>query len=63
MALVAVDVLGLSYGQAAKALGVPEPTIATRVYRARDKVARSVSGISTSEQESVLMKATDDQGI
>jgi RNA polymerase sigma-70 factor (ECF subfamily) len=38
-ALVAVDVLGLSYAEAGKALGVHENTIPSRLARARLKVA------------------------
>jgi RNA polymerase sigma-70 factor (ECF subfamily) len=41
-ALVAVDVAGLSYGEAARALGTPEATITTRLYRARQRVAREL---------------------
>jgi RNA polymerase sigma-70 factor, ECF subfamily len=33
-ALVAVDIAGLSYGEAARALGAREATITTRLYRA-----------------------------
>jgi RNA polymerase sigma-70 factor, ECF subfamily len=40
LALVAVDVVGLSYREAARALGTREATIATRVYRGRERVAR-----------------------
>jgi RNA polymerase sigma-70 factor (ECF subfamily) len=43
-AVVAIDVAGLSYGEAAKALHVRRGTIASRLYRARDQVARSLSG-------------------
>ena len=43
MAIVAVDVLGLSYGEAAAALDAREATITTRLYRARQRVARQVS--------------------
>ncbi len=39
MALVAVDVLGLSYREAARALHVREATITTRLFRARRQVA------------------------
>jgi RNA polymerase sigma-70 factor (ECF subfamily) len=39
LALVAVDVAGLSYREAARALGAPEATITTRLYRARRRVA------------------------
>jgi RNA polymerase sigma-70 factor (ECF subfamily) len=39
MALVAIDVLGLSYREAARALKVREATITTRLFRARKQVA------------------------
>ncbi len=39
LALVAVDVLGLSYRQAARALHAREATITTRLFRARKRVA------------------------
>jgi RNA polymerase sigma-70 factor, ECF subfamily len=42
-ALVAVDVLGLSYREAARALGVREATITTRLFRARKQVAERVA--------------------
>jgi RNA polymerase sigma-70 factor (ECF subfamily) len=41
-ALVAVDVVGLSYGEAGKLLGVKEATITSRLYRARAQVARGM---------------------
>jgi RNA polymerase sigma-70 factor (ECF subfamily) len=40
LAIVAVDVLGLSYGEAAKALDAREATITTRLYRARQRIAK-----------------------
>jgi RNA polymerase sigma-70 factor, ECF subfamily len=43
-ALVAVDLLGLSYAQAARALRTREATITTRLYRARQRVARALTG-------------------
>jgi RNA polymerase sigma-70 factor (ECF subfamily) len=43
LALVAVDVLGLSYREAARALRVREATIATRLFRARKEVARELA--------------------
>jgi RNA polymerase sigma-70 factor, ECF subfamily len=42
LALVAVDVLGLSYREAGRALKVREATITTRVFRARKQVARKL---------------------
>jgi RNA polymerase sigma-70 factor, ECF subfamily len=41
-ALVAVDVVGLSYREAAQALGVREATVTSRLYRARQGVATSM---------------------
>jgi RNA polymerase sigma-70 factor (ECF subfamily) len=40
LALVAVDVLGLSYREASRALKVREATLTTRLFRARKQVAR-----------------------
>jgi RNA polymerase sigma-70 factor (ECF subfamily) len=40
LALVAVDVLGLSYKEAARALRVREATITTRLFRARKQIAK-----------------------
>ena len=41
--LVAVDVAGLSYGEAGRALGVREATITTRLHRARLRVAAALA--------------------
>lgn len=43
LALVAVDIIGLSYAEAARALGAREATITTRVYRARTRLVRQLS--------------------
>lgn len=42
--LVAVDVTGLSYKEAARVLGVQEGTVMSRLYRARQQVVRRVDG-------------------
>jgi RNA polymerase sigma-70 factor (ECF subfamily) len=42
LALIAVDVVGLSYAEAAGVLGVPQGTVATRVFRARGQIAREL---------------------
>jgi RNA polymerase sigma-70 factor (ECF subfamily) len=41
-ALIAVDVVGLSYREAGRLLGVREATITTRLYRARRLIARTL---------------------
>lgn len=43
LVLVAVDVLGLSYKEAARALRVREATITTRLFRARKQVAERLA--------------------
>jgi RNA polymerase sigma-70 factor, ECF subfamily len=43
LALVAVDIIGLSYREAARALDTREATITTRVYRARQRLARRLA--------------------
>jgi RNA polymerase sigma-70 factor, ECF subfamily len=44
LALVAVDIVGLSYAEAGRALGAREATITTRLHRARRKVVATVDG-------------------
>jgi len=41
--LVAIDVAGLSYREAAKALRVREATVTSRLFRARNRIAKSLS--------------------
>ncbi len=43
LALIAVDIVGLSYAEAASALGTREATITTRLYRARQRLARQLA--------------------
>ncbi len=43
LAITAVDILGLSYAEAARALDAGEATITTRLYRARQRIARQFS--------------------
>ncbi len=40
--IAAVDVAGLSYAEAAEALGIPTGTVMSRLYRGRDRVAAAV---------------------
>jgi RNA polymerase sigma-70 factor (ECF subfamily) len=42
LALIAIDVVGLSYREASRALGVREATVTTRLHRARKRVADSL---------------------
>jgi RNA polymerase sigma-70 factor (ECF subfamily) len=44
--IVAVDVVGLSYKEAARALGSKEGTIMSRLYRARERVADQLEASS-----------------
>lgn len=41
-AVAAVDLAGLSYAEAAKALGVREGTVMSRLYRGRERVAQAL---------------------
>lgn len=45
LAIVAIDIVGLSYGEAAKALGTKEATITTRLYRARQRIATAFADV------------------
>lgn len=59
LALVAVDVVGLSYREAAKALGTKEETIAVRLFRARERMARELNSPQTlPERERVRSQRT-----
>jgi RNA polymerase sigma-70 factor, ECF subfamily len=50
-ALVAVDVVGLSYREAARALGTSETTIIDRLYRGRDQIAHGCRDVSAPRLE------------
>jgi RNA polymerase sigma-70 factor (ECF subfamily) len=51
LALVAVDVLGLSYREAARALRVREATLTTRLFRARKQMAARLAPEQTQASE------------
>jgi RNA polymerase sigma-70 factor (ECF subfamily) len=57
-ALVAVDIAGLSYREAARTLRVPEGTLTSRLFRARDRVARRLEG-GADEPSTEREKPTD----
>jgi RNA polymerase sigma-70 factor (ECF subfamily) len=57
-ALVAVDVVGLSYGEAARALRVREATITTRLHRARQRVAAALVPDEQGEESSAADRGT-----
>jgi RNA polymerase sigma-70 factor (ECF subfamily) len=44
-ALVAVDVVGLTYREAGRAFGAREATITSRLFRARQQIVRTLDGI------------------
>ena len=50
LALVAVDILGLSYAEAARALETREATITTRLFRARRRISRAFSEAAPGEE-------------
>jgi RNA polymerase sigma-70 factor (ECF subfamily) len=49
--VIAVDVVGLSYGEAARALRVKEATVTTRLHRARRRVAETVEATRSTPKE------------
>src|SRR3989440_9676978 len=49
-ALIAIDVVGLSYREAATSLKVQEATITTRLHRARQRVAKALAPEPSSER-------------
>jgi RNA polymerase sigma-70 factor (ECF subfamily) len=59
LALVAVDILGLSYREAARALRAREATITTRLYRARKQVVKQMEA-ETPKGESLEGETQDD---
>ena len=59
MALVAIDVLGLSYREAARALRVREATITTRLFRARKQVARRLAEPSDAALDESAAQTSD----
>jgi RNA polymerase sigma-70 factor, ECF subfamily len=61
--LVAVDVVGLSYREAARALDTPEATITTRLFRARERLARTLTDEPTGRGEATgMIRGQEGQG-
>jgi RNA polymerase sigma-70 factor (ECF subfamily) len=50
LALVAVDIVGLSYAEAGRVLGAPEATITSRLHRARRRVITAVEAPAAEPQ-------------
>ena len=46
-AVIAVDIVGMSYREAARALRAPQATITTRVHRGRQHIARELLHVSS----------------
>ena len=66
LAIVAVDIVGLSYGEAAKVLGTREATITSRLYRARQRIALQFADEPVSEsagRSSASRKGSDSNGV
>ncbi len=61
LAVVAVDVLGLSYREAAQALKVREATLTTRVFRGRRQVAQQL-GVEQSPPREAAREAAAESG-
>jgi len=59
--LVAVDILGLSYSETAKLASVPASTVATRLHRARTRVAQALTGTNLESQPSLKVGAGDEK--
>jgi RNA polymerase sigma-70 factor (ECF subfamily) len=60
-ALVAIDLLGLSYREAARALRVREATVTTRLHRGRVRLARELDdGKDTGSPGVITNRETDD---
>ncbi|HYM53893.1 MAG TPA: RNA polymerase sigma factor [Solirubrobacteraceae bacterium] len=63
LALVAVDVLGLSYREAARALRVREATITTRLFRARRQVAGRLSPEPPADNGAIRREGSNVPGV
>jgi RNA polymerase sigma-70 factor, ECF subfamily len=62
LALVAVELMGLSHREAARALGTREATIATRIFRARERLARELAGEESAPARAQVQASTDGRG-
>lgn len=61
-ALVAIDLVGLSYREAARAFGVREATITTRLYRARQRVAHALLARTECSSSAPISEAISARG-
>jgi RNA polymerase sigma-70 factor (ECF subfamily) len=58
--VVAVDVLGLSYGEAARALRIREGTVTSRLFRGRREAARALRGGAAERERPVSTESPRD---
>ena len=62
LALIAVDIVGLSYREAADVLGTKEQTLAVRLFRARGQLVRQLSSEQTEQQPADQQRAQGRSG-
>ncbi len=61
LAIVAIDIVGLTYAEAARALDAREATITSRLYRARQRIATQFADGPTSESAAISRRDRKDQ--
>ena len=62
LAIVAIDIVGLSYGEAARALDTREATITSRLYRARQRIATQFADRPASGSAAISRREREGSG-